>query len=176
MILSVYKPPKLVTLEDHVPIPWVTKAIATNKTNIPHFIASFQLDRQTKTVVSRYNWKKKSNGKIYYIVWCMYNYFIYIIMLYDVGIFISSKATYAFPPPPFLQGITVETLLTDTLLILTPRYWGQVFFVPCSPSLNSTRLQCDYCNRGHLEKVEQSDYRKITIHSKKVGCGLISRS
>ena len=52
----------------------------------------------------------------------MYNYFIYIIMLYDVGIFISSKTTYAFPPPPFLQGITVETLLTDTLLILTPRY------------------------------------------------------
>ena len=87
----------------------------------------------------------------------MYNYFIYIIMLYDVGIFISSKATYAFPPPPFLQGITVETLLTDTLLILTPRYWGQVFFVPCSPSLNLTRLQCDYCNRGHLEKVDQSD-------------------
>ena len=52
----------------------------------------------------------------------MYNYFIYIIMLYDVGIFISSKATYAFPPPPFPQGITVETLLTDSLLILTPRY------------------------------------------------------
>ena len=24
-------------------------------------------------------------------------------------------------------------------------------------------LQCDYYNRGHLDKVEQSDYRKITI-------------
>ena len=77
----------------------------------------------------------------------MYNYFIYIIMLYDVGIFINSKAAYAFPPPPFPPGVTVETLLTDTLLIRTP----------CSPSLNSTRLQCDYCNRGHLEKVDQSD-------------------
>ena len=63
MILSVYKPPKLVTLEDHVPVPWVTKAIATNKTNIPHFIASFQLDRQTKPVVSLYNWKKKAMVK-----------------------------------------------------------------------------------------------------------------
>ena len=28
-----------------------------------------------------------------------------------------------------------------------------------------------YCNRGHLDKVHQSDYRKITIHSIKVGCG-----
>ena len=30
--------------------------------------------------------------------------------------------------------------------------------------------QCDHCNRGHFDKVDQSDYRKITIHSKKVGC------
>ena len=27
------------------------------------------------------------------------------------------------------------------------------------------------CNRSHLDKVDQSDYRKITIHFKKVGCG-----
>ena len=26
-------------------------------------------------------------------------------------------------------------------------------------------LQCDYYNRGHLDKVDQSDYRKITIHT-----------
>ena len=26
-------------------------------------------------------------------------------------------------------------------------------------------LQCDYYNRGHLNKVDQSDYRKITIHT-----------
>ena len=25
-------------------------------------------------------------------------------------------------------------------------------------------LRCDYYNRGHLNKVDQSDYRKITIH------------
>ena len=29
---------------------------------------------------------------------------------------------------------------------------------------------------GHLDKVDQSDYRKITIHSNKVGCGPISSS
>ena len=30
---------------------------------------------------------------------------------------------------------------------------------------------CDYFNWGHFDKVDQSDYRKITIiHSKKVGC------
>ena len=31
-------------------------------------------------------------------------------------------------------------------------------------------LQCDYYNWGHLDKVYQSDYRKITIHSEKVSC------
>ena len=29
---------------------------------------------------------------------------------------------------------------------------------------------------GHLDKVDQSDYRKITIHFKKVGCMPISSS
>ena len=37
-------------------------------------------------------------------------------------------------------------------------------------------LKCDYCNWGQLDKVNQSVYRKITIHSKKVGYGPISRS
>ena len=31
-------------------------------------------------------------------------------------------------------------------------------------------LQCDYYNWGHLDKVDQSDYRKITIHLEKVSC------
>ena len=31
-------------------------------------------------------------------------------------------------------------------------------------------LQCDYYNRGHLDKVGQLDYRKITIHSEDVSC------
>ena len=53
------------------------------------------------------------------------------------------------------------------------RYWGRAGqllanFFPLS------LLQCDYCNRGHLDKVDQSDYMKITIHSKKVGCRPIS--
>ena len=38
------------------------------------------------------------------------------------------------------------------------------------------KLQCDYCNRAHLDKVDQSEYRKITINSKKAGCGPISSS
>ena len=29
-------------------------------------------------------------------------------------------------------------------------------------------LNFDYHNRGHIHKVDQSDYRKITIYSKKV--------
>ena len=37
-------------------------------------------------------------------------------------------------------------------------------------------LQWDYCNWGYLDKVDQWDYRKITIRSKKVGCGPISSS
>ena len=37
-------------------------------------------------------------------------------------------------------------------------------------------LKFDYCNWGQLDKVNQSVYRKITIHSKKVGYGPISSS
>ena len=32
------------------------------------------------------------------------------------------------------------------------------------------KATCDYSNRGHLDKVDQLDYRKITIHSEKVSC------
>ena len=46
----------------------------------------------------------------------------------------------------------------------------------CHCCLSSLILRCDYCNRGHLDKVDQSDHRKITIHSKKVGCGPIRKS
>ena len=31
-------------------------------------------------------------------------------------------------------------------------------------------LQCDYNRRDHLDKVDQSDYRRITIHSEKDSC------
>ena len=31
-------------------------------------------------------------------------------------------------------------------------------------------LQCDYNSLGHLDKVDQSDYRRITVHSEKVSC------
>ena len=40
--------------------------------------------------------------------------------------------------------------------------------------LSCHNLQCDYCqlycNRGHLGKVDQADYKKIIIHSKNVDC------
>lgn len=40
--------------------------------------------------------------------------------------------------------------------------------ITCGLSLQT--LQCDHCNQGHFDKVDQSDYWEITIHSKKVGC------
>ena len=51
-------------------------------------------------------------------------------------------------------------------------YFGSIIMV-CS------LLQCDYCSQGHWDKIDQSAriiYRKITIHSKKVGWGPISSS
>ena len=45
--------------------------------------------------------------------------------------------------------------------------WAYSFRVP---------LQCDYCNRGNLDKVDQSDYRKITIQSVKGKCHNIKRN
>ena len=36
-------------------------------------------------------------------------------------------------------------------------------------------LQCNYYNQGHLDKVDQSDYWNIPIHSKKVGWGPVNR-
>lgn len=38
------------------------------------------------------------------------------------------------------------------------------------------RLHCDHCNRGHLDKVDQSDYEKITIQSYKVSCQSTKRN
>ena len=34
-------------------------------------------------------------------------------------------------------------------------------------SVRRRALQCDYYNHGHLDKVDQSDYRKVTVHSEK---------
>ena len=36
--------------------------------------------------------------------------------------------------------------------------------------LDFLTLQCNYCNQGYFDKVDQSHYRKITIHSQKVSC------
>ena len=36
-------------------------------------------------------------------------------------------------------------------------------------SINYQKMQCDYYNLGHLDKVDQLDHRKITIHPMKVG-------
>ena len=38
----------------------------------------------------------------------------------------------------------------------------------CLLNTGFTVLKCDYYNRGHPGKVDQSDYRKMTIHSEKV--------
>ena len=37
-------------------------------------------------------------------------------------------------------------------------------------------LQCDYCNLGHQDKIDQLDRGKIKIHSEKAGCRLVSSS
>ena len=37
-------------------------------------------------------------------------------------------------------------------------------------------LQCDYCNQGHQDKVDQLDCGKIKIHSEKAGRRLVSYS
>ena len=36
--------------------------------------------------------------------------------------------------------------------------------------LDFLTLQCNYYNQGYFDKVDQSHYRKITIHSQKVSC------
>ena len=43
-------------------------------------------------------------------------------------------------------------------------------------NLLTLSFQGDYCIWGHLDRVDQPDYRKIIIHSKKVGCGSISNN
>ena len=47
-------------------------------------------------------------------------------------------------------------------------------FVPREFLQRAYILLCDYRNRGHLDKVDESGYRKITIHSERVGCGPVS--
>ena len=37
-------------------------------------------------------------------------------------------------------------------------------------------LQCDYCNRGHQDKVDQLDRGKIKIHSEKASRRLVGSS
>ena len=44
------------------------------------------------------------------------------------------------------------------------------------PSFPFSLIQSDYCNRGHQDKVDQSDCEKITIPPEKVSCGLVSSS
>ena len=39
--------------------------------------------------------------------------------------------------------------------------------VKCIIQYDEWELQCDYYNHGHLDKVDQSDYRKVTVHSEK---------
>lgn len=48
---------------------------------------------------------------------------------------------------------------------------GILLFLVNDPIILSCHnLQFDNCNRGHLDRVNQPDYKKIIIHSKNVGC------
>lgn len=44
------------------------------------------------------------------------------------------------------------------------------FFV----NVSCKHIQCEFYNGGHLHKVDQWDYRKITIHSERVRCGQLA--
>ena len=41
----------------------------------------------------------------------------------------------------------------------------QLIMIAILSNFIKIRLHCDHCNRGHLDKVDQSDYEKITIQS-----------
>ena len=62
----------------------------------------------------------------------------------------------------FTENASVALLMALQQPILTRAH------TKCPPIL------CDYSNRGHLDKVDHSDYRKVTVHFKKVGCGPIT--
>ena len=66
------------------------------------------------------------------------------------------------------------TMTSGSCVVFVHTYCQVVFFVVITAFYVICLLQCEYCNWGHLDKVDQLDYRKITIHSKKVGCGPIS--
>ena len=63
--------------------------------------------------------------------------------------------------------VGISALLLGGVPRITQRYqnWNE-----------NMALQCNYCNRSHLDKVNQSDYRKRTIHFRKGGRGPISSS
>ena len=54
------------------------------------------------------------------------------------------------------------------LLLVTLNVVAALLGFPVRKSMDM--LQCDNYNQGHLDKVDRSDYKKITIHSKKVSC------
>ena len=66
-------------------------------------------------------------------------------------------------------------LLTDTWVLYTPAFyrWRKALHCIGPPykwihikSISTSLLKCNYCNWGHLDKFDQSDYKKITIHAK----------
>ena len=58
--------------------------------------------------------------------------------------------------------------------LLKMNHWWRCRWVRLAKYFNTPlfygELQCDYYNWGHLDKVDQLDYRKITIHLEKVSC------
>ena len=51
-----------------------------------------------------------------------------------------------------------------------PFHWARGISEISNRNVVEWKATCDYSNRGHLDKVGQLDYRKITIHSEKVSC------
>ena len=75
--------------------------------------------------------------------------------------------------PPHLQALERVSLQSSDicvckLLSIWHIFDGELPTVG-QDNLNSL-LTGDYWSRGHLDKFDQSDYGKITINSKKVGC------
>ena len=101
----------------------------------------------------------------------------------SVYIYIKYRLFYLLGTALFVAAISTVTFKvtfpawTNTLTTCAPKLISSALPLCCKSEKEIIKkLQCDYCNRAHLDKVDQSEYRKITINSKKAGCGPISSS
>ena len=78
----------------------------------------------------------------------------------------SSSRRWAREAPEFQPWGLVFPESRYSPLLIPPR--SRPWPVQKTLLICSLLLQCDYYNRGHLDKVDQSNYRKITMYSEKV--------